>query len=180
MTQSIQLQAPAPESLILQQSKNQRDVKITLVAMAAIASFASILLLPWPISLPISVVLMAGALTYGTDNYPRIAHSSTVFIEPQPAPVAILHPEPVYYMPPTTIFAPRHHRYVPSVHAPVGTSEIMPIVPPRCPERPRVPVGTGMLTRVEPSPHYRHTDPIAAPYSDQHTWAQKHVPVGRR
>jgi hypothetical protein len=181
MTQPIHQQIPATEGLALQQSKNQRDIKITLIAMAAIASFTSILMLPWPISLPISIVLMAGALAYSTDYHPQATHSSTFIVQPPPVPVAILSPEPVYYMPPPPVFAPSyHHRYAPAVRAPVGTAQITPIVPSRCPERPHVPVGTGMLTRLVPRPCFGHAPDSAPALLGQSAWGPKRVPVGHR
>ncbi len=132
------------------QSHNQKILTITLLAVAALASFASVLTLPLPISLPMSSLFIGGALAgcYVITHPANRGESSSVIIhthEPESASAVYVYPQPIaehHYLSPwhthhtsyrTRPVTPIVHNRTSTIgssayHAPVGTRTITPVV----------------------------------------------------
>lgn len=139
MTQSIHFGSVAiPESNALIQRQNQKNLKITLLALAALSSYVSMMVLPLHISLPLSAVLMGGTLIfcYAIDHMKTPSEKTCIITrDAPPPPVTVVVSEPAYYYePPTICGSPiiqrvecqRSPTY--AHHAPVGTATITPLV----------------------------------------------------
>ena len=132
------------------QRQNQRNLTITLLAAAALASFASVLTVPLPISLPMSSLFISGALacSYVITHPANRSESSSVIIhthEPESASAVYVYPQPIeehqylspwhshrssYRARPITPIVHSRTNTVDSgaYHAPVGTRTITPVV----------------------------------------------------
>lgn len=130
-----------------------RDLTITLLAVAAISSLAAMLVLPLQISLPLSVLLIGGALvcSYAISQ----SEQSSVIIHTD-APTSlepVIVSEPAYYynfpfiFPRSRCTEPGYRSWIHSHHAPVGSGMVTPVVHNRtCSPGCHAPVGSGTVT----------------------------------
>jgi len=141
MTQSIHPGTAAiPDYQLLQNTQRQRNLQITLLVVATLSSLVSLAVLPWQISVPLTMALMVGTagllIALDQPNQDFQPPSYIIHTETQRPPTTIVVSEPTYYAPPSFWFAPTvqkvtsysQSRFEPSHHAPVGTGRMTPMV----------------------------------------------------
>ncbi len=141
MTQSIHPgTATIPNYHLLQNAHRQRNLQITLLVVVTLSSLVSMAVLPWQVSVPLTMALMLGAsgLLFAFDH-PNQDFQHPAYIihtETQHPPTTIVVSEPTYYAPPSIWYAPTAQKvtsysqshFEPSHHAPVGTGRMTPMV----------------------------------------------------
>lgn len=154
MTQAIHSTTiTSPEFNPCINTQSQRDLAITLLAVAAISSLAAMLVLPLQISLPLSVLLIGGALvcSYAISQ----SEQSSVIIQtdaPRSLEPVIVSEPAYYYNFPFIIHRsrctePGYRSWIHSYHAPVGSGTVTPVVHNRtCSPGGHAPVGSKTIT----------------------------------
>jgi hypothetical protein len=159
MTQPIQMTASRTAASPLLGTQSAKNLKITLIALAALSSFATMMVLPWSFSIPLSAVMLGSALAIGClIDYSQTPHSSTcIQTEDFPPPPSVIVSRTVYRDHPSVLIVPTSQNVRPCYgshhyhHTPLGTGCVpfmAPLANPARAHHHHAPVGTGSFTPV--------------------------------
>lgn len=167
MVQPVQINGTTIAPTTALQEQNNQALKISVIALTALASFVSMIVLPLELALPLTAaIVILGLVIYSEIDSPTILEPRPVYetpyipIEPWYSFPSIRH---YFYNPPSYV------HYQPSIHR-----SILPMH--NCPQH--APVGTREITRI----HLPNFNSFFEPSSSSRSFGLggTHAPVGRR